>query len=301
MTEGVQLTKVDENRYRSIDITDDYMFMTVLSQHPEICIELLRYMLPQITINRVEYKQFEDINIALAQPDVQKTFSPGIDIHGVRLDVFYDDGTRMFDVEIHNGKEGKDAHLPKRTRYTHSAIDATVLKRGESYSKLKPCYLLYLCTFDPFEKGLFLYTVRNQVVEDSSIEYNDESYTLYFNAKGTVGEIPEAMKEILRYIKDPKAYSVGQTSVGVIKQIDDAVKYNQQSREWRLGYDMFMLAQQDAELRGERRGDRQGRRTVAMKMLRRNRPLNEIVEDTDLSMAEVLLLQQEQQGRNTEQ
>ena len=298
MDEDANMNRVDENRYRSIDITDDYMFMTVLCQHPEICIELLRFMLPHIKINRVEYKQLEGLEVALTQPNIQQTFSPGTDVHGVRLDVFYDDGARMFDVEMHNGKDGKDDHLPKRTRYAHSAIDATALKRGESYDKLRPCYVIYICTFDQFGKGLYLYTVRNMVMEDSSVEYNDEAFTLYFNTRGTVGEVPEAMKEILRYINDPKSYPVEKTNVGVIKQIDSAVKYNQQRPEWRLGYDMFLLAQQDAEIRGERRGDNRGRRAVAIRLLSRNRPIEEIVEDTELPLDEVLSIKKEIDARS---
>jgi len=256
MSEGVQTTKKDENYYRSLDITNDYMFMTVLNQHPDICLQLLRYMLPHIQINRVEYKQLKGLDVIPAQPNVQHVFSPGTDVHGVRLDVFHDDGERMFDVEMHTGKDGQNEFLPKRTRYTHSSIDAIALKRGESYHKLRPCYVIYICTFDMFGKGLYLYTVRNHVVEAPSIGYNDESYTLYFNAKGTVGKIPKVMKEILRYIRNPELYPIKKTKIEVIKQIDTAVKYNRQSPEWRLEFDMLTLFQQDAELRGEKRGKR---------------------------------------------
>jgi len=243
-----------------------------------------------------------------AEPDVQKTLSPGIDVHGVRLDVYYDDGTQMFDLEMHTGKDGKSRYLPKRTRYTHSAIDATALKHSEPYSKLRPCYVLYLCTFDPFGKGRYLYTVRNQVVEDRSIGYNDEAYTLYFNAKGTTGRVSKTVKEILRYIKDTKTFEVEETKIELIKQIDTAVKFNQQKPEWRLEYDMLSLPIQDAmilgEERGEIRGDRQGdnrrQRLVAIKLLSRNRPITEVAEDTELTLEEVLEIQQEQQMQGAE-
>ena len=44
---------------------------------------------------------------------------------------------------------------------------------------------------------------------------------------------------------------------------------------------------------GEERGDKKGRKAVALKMLRRNRSIDEIVEDTELPLAEVLSIKKE--------
>ncbi|MDR1599604.1 MAG: Rpn family recombination-promoting nuclease/putative transposase [Oscillospiraceae bacterium] len=327
MTNGTPPFRADESRYRSIEITDDYMFMTVLCQHPEICVSLLRAMLPDININHVEYKRLDEMVVGSNQPNIQQTIPPGTDARGVRLDVFYDDGAHMFDVEMHNGRNGKDLDLPKRTRYAHSAIDVTALKHSEGYGKLRPCYVIYICTFDPFGKGLTRYTVRNQIAEDPNIEYNDEAYTLFFNAKGTRGEASDAMREILSYIKDPRSYPIDRTDIDVIKRIDEAVRFNQHSPDWRLGYDMMFLSQYDAEQRGMRRGIEQGiergieqglaqgiergieqgiergieqgierglalgakenQRNTVLRMLKRNKPLEEIAEDTGLTLEEV--------------
>ncbi|MDR2504489.1 MAG: Rpn family recombination-promoting nuclease/putative transposase [Oscillospiraceae bacterium] len=272
--------------YPYIGITDDYMFTTVLCQHPEICLTLLRYMLPDITISHVAYKPFDDNAVPSAQPNVQQTFSSAVDAHGVRLDVYYDDGKSMFDVEMHNGK---DPNLPKRARYTRSSIDATALKRGEKYHQLRPCYVIYICTFDPYDKGLYLYTAESRIVEDLSVRHEDEAYTLYFNVKGTKGKVPEPMKEILRYIRDPQSYPVEKTNVDVIKQIDEAVKFNQQSAEWRREYSMLQLHMQDAELRGERKG----RKLVARTMFEKNMPEKEIAALTKLTPEELLSIKEE--------
>jgi len=287
--------------YSKIQITNDYMFMTVLIQHPEICLTLLRYMLPHIEICKVEFKEIDTAGVPHAQPNVQQTMSPGIEAHGIRLDVYYDDGNSVFDVEMHNGVNGKDPYLPLRTRYTHGVIDSTLLKRREHYGKLRPCYVIYICTFDPFNKGLFLYTVKKRIVEDSTIEYEDGDYTLYFNTEGTVGELPEPMKEILKYINDPESFPVERTGVDVIQRIDAAVKFNQQSAEWRAHYNMFMLSQMDAEFRGEERGEARGKtigkteayKNFAIKMIRANNTDLEIHDMTELSISEIQKLREQ--------
>lgn len=310
-------TADEEALFSSIDFTNDYMFMTVLSQHPEICIALLRCMLPHISISHIQYKSCESSGVPLIGPNVQQTITPGSDMHGVRLDVFYDDGKNAFDVEMHNGTRGKDPDLLKRTRYSHGAIDGILLKHGENYRTLRPCYVIYLCTFDPFGRGLFLYTAKKSIREDPSVEYEDGDYTLYFNARGAVGEAPEPMKEILRYINKPKSFEVDHTDVEVIKVIDEAVRFNQRKPEWRLGYRMFSLVQQDAIWEGRQKGLLEGRqeglqaglqagdkhrqRSVVLKLLRRNRPIEEIAEDTELPLDEVLRIKREHDQQQTDQ
>jgi predicted transposase/invertase (TIGR01784 family) len=83
-------------------------------------------------------------------------------------------------------------------------------------------------------------------------------------------------------------------AVGKLKELsqDEALRLLAESRQ---------MAQWDeaSRLRGARREGRQeGRYAIARNMLRRNRPLEEIVEDTGLSLAEILTLQGEGATRN---
>lgn len=45
-------------------------------------------------------------------------------------------------------------------------IDLNHLEMGMPYRELKECYIIFICTFDPFGKGMHRYTFRNTCQED---------------------------------------------------------------------------------------------------------------------------------------
>ena len=65
--------------------------------------------------------------------------------------------------------------------------------------------MIFICTFDPFDEGRYLYSFRN-VCRETGAELGDEAYKLFFNTAGTQGEISDSLREILRYMNDPKNY-----------------------------------------------------------------------------------------------
>ena len=79
-----------------LTFTDDYMFGYVM-RNEEICKGLLERLLG-IKIQRLEF------------PTLQKTIAPHYESKGVRLDVYVQDSTRVFDIEIQNSL---DEDLPQ--------------------------------------------------------------------------------------------------------------------------------------------------------------------------------------------
>ena len=45
----------------------------------------------------------------------------------------------------------------KRSRYYQGIIDLNMIEKGESYDILKESYVIFICTFDFFEKGRSVY------------------------------------------------------------------------------------------------------------------------------------------------
>ncbi|MDR1262960.1 MAG: hypothetical protein LBK46_05665 [Oscillospiraceae bacterium] len=286
-----------ESYYRSIDITNDFMFMTVLGENPHICVALLRIMLPDIKISHVEYKPLDEQDVPPAQPNVQQTFSPGVDMHGVRLDAYYADGNGMYDVEMHNGR---GLELPKRSRSIRSAINNNTLKHGADYFELRPCYVIYICSSDPFDDDLYLYTYEMRCVQKLSKRHNDGEYVLYFNANGKSGDVSEPIKEFLKYVHSPSTYPVAETTVGVVREIDKLVKHHQKSPEWRMKADMLSTYWQgvthSVREEGFREGDRQRQRATAMKLLTFALPVGKVAEATELPLDEVVSIQKTMSG-----
>ncbi|MDO4547730.1 MAG: Rpn family recombination-promoting nuclease/putative transposase, partial [Clostridia bacterium] len=164
---------------------------------------------------------------------------------------------------------------------------------------LKPCYVIFICTFDPFEDNLYRYSFENLCLENPSRRLNDESYKLFFNTRGTNGEISESLKDILFYMNDPKKYPVEQTKTILIKKIERAVEVAKKDEEWRRAYMFQQLRDWDMQKLGEKRGLRQGReegiqlskKAIAKNMLADGMPVEKIVYLTGLSLNEVRKMQ----------
>ena len=170
-----------------LTFTDDYMFGYVM-RNPEICKELLERLL-KIKIERLEY------------PELQKSISPYYEAKGVRLDVYVKDSDKVFDIEIQNGRK---SNIGKRTRYYQSMIDIDNLLKGASYTSLNESYIIFLCTFDPFEKGLPHYTFKTHCLQDSEVDIKDGAIKEIFNAKAYATEQDVEISAFLKYIDSKK-------------------------------------------------------------------------------------------------
>lgn len=92
-----------------VDIRDDFMFSYVMC-NPQICIELLQYLLPAHKISRIEY--YEMGRDGTEQPtasspkgeplklDIQKSLNEAFNRRTVRLDVYIDDGKSVYNLEM---------------------------------------------------------------------------------------------------------------------------------------------------------------------------------------------------------
>ena len=63
----------------------------------------------------------------------EKAIDIGKDAKSVRLDVYLEDGNRVFDLEMQTTDKG---NLPKRSRYYQGMIDLNTIEKGENYKKL---------------------------------------------------------------------------------------------------------------------------------------------------------------------
>ena len=81
-----------------------------------------------------------------------------IDKRGVRLDAYLDDGKTIYNIEMQTAEYGA---LPQRARLYQAHIDINQLERGQNFDELRPSYVIFICTFDPFGKSRYQYSFRN--------------------------------------------------------------------------------------------------------------------------------------------
>ena len=119
--------------FQKLNLTNAYLFAAAL-QDEEICRNLL-----EIVLNK---------EIPRVKAHAEHTLFLDSDFKSVRFDVYASDEDEVsYDVEMQND----DArNLPKRSRYYQGEMDVTSLKPGEDYNQLKPSYIIFICSFDPF-------------------------------------------------------------------------------------------------------------------------------------------------------
>ena len=100
------------------------------------------------------------------------------------MDVYIEvDEKTIYDVEM---QASKKPHLGRRFRYYQSAIDTDIVSKGESIGKLKTSYIIFITTYDPYDKGWYMYPFETSCQWDSSIVMNDAAERIILNTKGHI-------------------------------------------------------------------------------------------------------------------
>ena len=250
-----------------LTFTDDFMFGTVM-KNKMICKGVIERLL-HIKVGKIEY------------PSLQKTIAPFYKSKGIRLDVYVSDPERVFDIEI---QTSIPPSLPKRTRYYQSLMDVDNLLRGQSYAELKESYVIFICTQDPFGKGLPVYEFRNVCTADGTLFLDDKSYKVFYNVGAYGKEDEPELSALLEYLCERRATS------GFTQHIDALVeKLN--IHEDDLRRESSQLGEKIGFERGRRdgvaAGSYQAKRETAKLMAERKYPLSEIHLMTGLSEAEI--------------
>ena len=77
---------------------------------------------------------------------------------------------------------GRKKELPKRSRYYQSVADVSTTPTGAKYRNLPDNILIFICTFDPFDRVLPRYTFQYTCDEDPELKLKDGSLRIFLNA-----------------------------------------------------------------------------------------------------------------------
>ena len=197
-------------KFANLTIQSDFIFKKVMSRK-RICKHLLEELL-QIEIADINYIEAE------------KTIDPNYTSHGIRLDIIVaDDKNTHYNLEMqvkNNKNPNTNTHvLPKRSRYYQALLDFDLLQAGQPYDLLPPTYIIFICIFDFFEQGNYVYTFKKRCLENPELELPDEATTMILNTKGTHGNISKDIKSFYDYVNN------NIVTTDFTKQIDDEISY----------------------------------------------------------------------------
>ena len=193
---------------QELNLEDDFLFAKVMNDK-EICKELLEKILD------IEIKKVEMV-------EEQKTIDLLLESKGIRLDVYVrDENNTIYNVEM---QRGKHKNLPKRLRYYQGSIDLDLISKGEDYRKLAKSFVIFICTFDLFNKGRHRYTFQNVCLEDTTIKLDDEAQRIVLNSKGILNDLSEELLEFLKYIENSTDEVAKSAKGNLVKNIHKRVE-----------------------------------------------------------------------------
>lgn len=196
---------------------------------------------PDIFVDLVEV--VTGIRFELAgDPQAERTFEPTLSSKGVRMDVVAVGDDRVVDIEMQTQFE---PYLGKRLRYYQAALDVSHLDKGSDYGVLPESFIIFLCTHDPFGRGLPVYTLGRCCVEDSSVDVGDESHWIVLNATAYAAANDGQLADVLEYAATGEVRHRG----GLVGRIDEAVRDANNDSGWVRNVESVMSLEDGLRMR----------------------------------------------------
>ena len=182
----------------------------------------------------------------LDDPVPQREFRYTSEGKPIRLDIYTRDENTVYDAEIQNlnKRSIESIELPRRTRFYQASIDMDHMNKGGSYKSLPDSSVLFVCTFDPFRKGLCKYTVRGICEEDNDIVIDDGTVRVFYNCCYVGDDIPDELRKLYDYVE------TGKSSNELTRRLDGAVERARKVEEWRSTYMIESIRLMDARDEG---------------------------------------------------
>lgn len=235
---------------RDIPLENDAMFAEVM-RRKDACIGLLETIFEGRRIRDIVYE--DDFYI---EPQKNIIFDPGN--KSIRLDVYFEDEEGVYDIELQKVKRW---NLAKRSRMYSSMMDANMLDKGLEYDALKKSYVIFVCMFDVFGKGMKSYRFRTMCENVQDLPLDDGRYIIVVNTKGSAGDSTEDMDAFFRYLNGGiKSIGTGNDSGNeFVRKLDRYVLDINGDEDWRQGYMKYELNLIEKYKDGKAEGVNEGR------------------------------------------
>ena len=216
-----------KRKLEDLNLLDDFLFGSMVT-HPEVGEKFVSEILKTIF--------GKDFGKLTGVP--QKVYY-GIDTdkHGARLDVYLEesppkntgDVATVYDMEPDKNDDHSAVRaLPRRVRFYHAVIDGNSLNSGESYKQLKDVFVILITSYDPLNGHRMVYTIRNMCQEMPSLPYEDGAQTIFLYTKGTEGDPPKELRELLYYMENTTEENAINDSLKRIHQMVMLVKHDKE-------------------------------------------------------------------------
>ena len=256
------MNNAGKNTYEKLTIRDKFMFGKV-TKNPEIARKMADLLIPvEIgAVTAVEREKF------LQHRSTSKY---------VKLDMYLEDENgRVIDTEMQNTSQNKivQEELPLRVRYYQGMIDQEILSSGIDYIYLKETYIIFICTYDPFRKGKYVYHFHMVCDEDEEIQLQDKMNWIFYNTTADLSEAPEGIREFLNYVQTEIAED------DFTSQLDQEIKRARLNEDWRAEYLKTYVNDMDMRREGYIEGEISKEKELINRWLKKGKAIAEIADD----------------------
>lgn len=233
---GYHITPLSE-----LPLSNDFMFGEVMRQE-KVCILFLEALL-QKKIERIEYI------------DKQKDLSDSYMAHGIRLDVYLqDDAGAVHNIEMQNGSRHD---LERRARYYQGGMDRHTLEKAKHYSDLPESFIVFVCSFDYYKRGLAIYERQSSIKGCADVVYDDGSRVMLLNTEYKDGNADPAILEFLDYVRTNDGKAEYRSELA--KSARAAVEAVREDKDKEVSYMTFAMKMEDVRRDSRMEGRMEGR------------------------------------------
>lgn len=229
-----------QKKFQDLNLEDAFLFAAAMEDEETCRITL------QVLLNR---------KVTKVKVRAEHTMLYSSDYRSIRLDVYARDEDGDYNVEMQGENQG---NLPKRSRYHQAEMDVASIPPGTDFNDLKPSYVIFICTFDPFGQGLYQYTFENRCIETGS-PLGDGTTKIFLSTKGKNPEdVPKELVNFLQYVENTTEQCVEKLQDETVGKLHNRVRALKKSRDWESRYMRFDELLQNAEKVGLARGMERG-------------------------------------------
>ena len=267
-----------QKKWESLTFTDNFIFSHVMHDE-DICRQVVELILG-VRIGKIHYLSAQDEH--KTDPDSMR----------IIMDVFLRDEDKIINVEMQTGHKKE---LPRRSRYYQSVADVSTIPSSSLYPNLPDSILIFICTFDPFDKNFPRYTFQYSCDEDLQLKLKDGSLRIFLNtATEELNNLDQKLQAFYHYIQK------GEVESELTQNISRKITTLKNDSIVRRFYMTWSITMADMRHEGFEEGLEQGREQgayqnkleTAKKLIAMGLSIEQVAQGTSLPLETILELAQ---------
>ena len=221
-------TYSNKKEFKDLSLLDAFLF-ALATENPKDA-----ELIARTIIRRVFGWQVADIQVEMEK----QYLGTRIGGKGIRLDLQVTEmnqgkAVRLYDIEPNAYEE---QYLEKRSRYYLSLTDVKHLGTSKKYKEFSDYFSVWILPYDPFGDNRMVYTVKNMVVENPNLVYNEGVTRVFLYTDGELGGTEE-IQSLLKYMEDSNESNAVDSELKEIHSVVSRIKSDEEAGEHYMTWD----------------------------------------------------------------